>query len=382
MTQQGQVFELKTRGRDGNPLWAYRCRVAGRGSRRVQRGGFATENDAREALGRALERARREQGAPTRSLSLAELVDEYLAQHDVEPATLGKLRWLLRKAVAAFGDVSVGELSPQEIAAWRMTIPAGHRFEATQALRQVLARAVDWGLLETNPAKVGVANPQRRPTEMRPFESWEQVDAVARRLGRRHGPMVVFAAATGLRPGEWIALEHRDIDRGARVAYVRRAFTNGRLKCTKTEASVRAVPLQTRALDALDELTGDGPLLFPSPSGTFLDLHNFRVRDWKPAQREVGIDPVRRVYDLRHTFATLALRAGISTFDLSRYMGASLTMIDRHYGHLARDGREHAIRLLDAHAAERRTATVDTGGRSVDAAPTVGHVTLPARTRE
>jgi hypothetical protein len=28
-------------------------------------------------------------------------------------------------------------------------------------------------------------------------------------------------------------------------------------------------------------------------------------------------------------------------------MGASLTMIDRHYGHLARDGREHAIKLLD-----------------------------------
>ena len=56
----------------------------------------------------------------------------------------------------------------------------------------------------------------------------------------------------------------------------------------------------------------------------------------------------RRIYDLRHTFATFALRAGISTFDLSRYMGASLTMIDRHYGHLARDGREHAIKLLDA----------------------------------
>jgi hypothetical protein len=31
-------------------------------------------------------------------------------------------------------------------------------------------------------------------------------------------------------------------------------------------------------------------------------------------------------------------------------MGASLTMIDRHYGHLARDGCEHAIRPLDAHA--------------------------------
>jgi integrase len=63
-----------------------------------------------------------------------------------------------------------------------------------------------------------------------------------------------------------------------------------------------------------------------------------------------GIEPLRRIYDLRHTFATFALRAGISTFDLSRYMGASLTMIDRHYGHLARDGREHAIRL----SADRR----------------------------
>jgi hypothetical protein len=35
-------------------------------------------------------------------------------------------------------------------------------------------------------------------------------------------------------------------------------------------------------------------------------------------------------------------------------MGASLTMIDRHYGHLARDGREHAIRLLDELSAGRR----------------------------
>jgi integrase len=82
--------------------------------------------------------------------------------------------------------------------------------------------------------------------------------------------------------------------------------------------------------------------------------HNFRNREWKPAQRVAGIEPLRRVYDLRHTFATFALRAGISTFDLSRYMGASLTMIDRHYGHLARDGREHAIRLLDELSAGQR----------------------------
>ena len=41
-------------------------------------------------------------------------------------------------------------------------------------------------------------------------------------------------------------------------------------------------------------------------------------------------------------------------FDLSRFMGASLTMIDRHYGRLARDGWEHAIRPLDELSAEQR----------------------------
>jgi integrase len=367
MSQQGQLFELKTRDRDGRTVGAYRYRAGGRGSRRVQQGGFPSEADARAALNRALERARRARAAPTRSLTFAELVDEFLVLHEVDPRTTEKLRWLLGKAVRVFGDVPLVELRSLDIATWRMTIPVGHRFDATQALRQVLDRAVEWGLIDTNPAKVGVANPQRRPAEMRPFECWAEVDAVAAALGKRHGPMVVFAAATGLRPSEWIALEWRDIDRDARVAYVRRAFTDGRLKCTKTQASVRAVPLQARGLAALDRLHPDGhtALVFPSPRGSYLDLHNFRTRDWKPAQAAAGIEPPRRVYDLRHTFATLALRAGLSTFDLSRYMGASLTMIDRHYGHLARDGREHAIRLLDTAAAESdpsgRWTLVDAG---------------------
>ena len=103
------------------------------------------------------------------------------------------------------------------------------------------------------------------------------------------------------------------------------------------------------ALDALGRQSSSSHrlLLFPAERGGYLDLHNFRNREWKPAQVAAGVEPLRRIYVLRNTFATFALRGGISTFDLSRYMGASLTMIDRHYGHLARDGREHAIRLLD-----------------------------------
>ncbi len=83
--------------------------------------------------------------------ALRELVDVYLAQHHGEPETVAKLRWLLAKAVRVFGHHRISQLRPAEIAAWRMTIPAGHRFEATQALRQVLARAVSWGMIDVNP---------------------------------------------------------------------------------------------------------------------------------------------------------------------------------------------------------------------------------------
>jgi hypothetical protein len=54
-------------------------------------------------------------------------------------------------------------------------------------------------LIDVNPAKQGIDNPQRHRTEKRPFE-WDELDAVAAELGPRLGPIVLFAAATGLRP--------------------------------------------------------------------------------------------------------------------------------------------------------------------------------------
>jgi integrase len=222
MWQQGQVFKLKAKGVDGQALWAYRYRLEGRrGSSRPQVGGFATRSDALKALEKVL--ARLGPGGRAAKMTLAELIEEYLELHQAEPVTIAKLRWLLGKATDALGEVRLAELSPRDVYAWRLTVPEGHRFEATQALRQVLNRAVAWGLIDYNPAKRGVPNPVRRSKEKRPFESWQQIDAIAEHLLPVYGPMVVFAAATGLRPSELFALEHRDVDRSAGVVYVRRA---------------------------------------------------------------------------------------------------------------------------------------------------------------
>src|SRR5207302_4761246 len=271
---------------------------------------------------------------------------------------------------AELGEVRLAELSPEQVCVWRLTVPEGHRFEATQALRQVLNRAVAWKLIDENPAKRGVPNPGRRCREQRPFDSWAQIRSVAERLGM-FGPMVVFAAATGLRPSELFALEQGDVDRAVGVVQIRRAYANGRVKQTKTRLSRRAVPLQAIALEALDQLRSreDSPLLFPNARGGYLDFRNFNRRHWKPVQKAVGIEPLRDLYDLRHTYATFALRAGVPVFALSRFMGTSIAMIDRHYG--PPRGRQLSARRLGPGRARARTGRgrwVDVDAQALNAA--------------
>jgi integrase len=124
------------------------------------------------------------------------------------------------------------------------------------------------------------------------------------------------------------------------------------VKEPKTERSRRRVPLTARATIVLDALPRriDTRLVFPSPRGGSIDMHNFARRDWHPALEAAGL-PRRRVYDLRHTFASNALAAGISLYELSRYMGASVRVLEMHYAHLVRDAEETARAKLDAHAA-------------------------------
>ena len=103
--------------------------------------------------------------------------------------------------------------------------------------------------------------------------------------------------------------------------------------------------------------------MFPGKRGGVIDLKNFRRSHWKPALNSAGI-PARRIYDMRHSFATWALDAGLSIFHLSRYMGTRVEMIDRTYGHLAQGAEESARAKLDAAYANRygqEVATAESG---------------------
>jgi len=127
-----------------------------------------------------------------------------------------------------------------------------------------------------------------------------------------------------------------------------------------------------RGVSSLDQsLTVEAVPLFER--GVHLGCLSERARLWKPVQKSVGIEPLRDLYDVRHTYATFALRAGVPVFALSRFMGTSIAMIDLHYGHPAVDSHEHAVSLLDALALER---AVDAGWTSARRAAKLHHDTV------
>jgi integrase len=327
--------------------------------KRPQQTGFKTKTEARRWFADNVA-PRLGTGAPSSDITFDVFCDLFLDRHGatVSERTKGTLAERLGRARDTFGDWTLRELegAADDIAAWRALLSDSSRYRLTLAFRQALNAAVRWRYIARNPAVEAGKNPQPRTEELVPFTR-EDIDALDAELGPTYGPLAVFAAETGLRTNEWAALERRDIDQvGKAVAVQRRAADGVVTPYPKTERSRRRVPLTARALDAYKRLPArlDTPLVFPAPEGGYLNLDNFRNREWYDALDAAGIER-RGPYHLRHTFASEALAAGVSIFELSRLIGASVKEIDRTYGHLVRDSEDAIRARLDARGATKAT---------------------------
>jgi integrase len=299
-------------------------------------------------------------------LTLGQFVPLYLERHGatVRTRTIVTLRERLAHAERAFGSIPLRELERMsgELASWQATLPERSRYGIVQALRQALGAACRWGYMNANPALLAGRNRQPAPRTIRTY-SRDELDAITAELHPAYAPLPVFAAATGLRPEEWQALERRDIDRQARVLNVLRTVSDGEVvELGKTSGARRQVPLSLRALDALEALPPrlDTLLLFPAPAGGLLNLDNWRRRMWGPAIEAAGVATPARIYDLRSTFASDALAAAVPVFELARIMGTSVRMIERHYGALLDGSAAGIAGRLDALDATRDQSAIAT----------------------
>jgi integrase len=349
-TQRGQAYKLGPR--------RYGLRWYDADGTRRRKSPFPSRSAALAHYRDVIEPVLRGEAVPMPELTLGEFVPLYLERHaaGVRPRTIETLRERLGGAKAAFGDVPLRDLERMagEIAAWQAKLPERSRHDRAQALRQALEGAVRWGYIARNPAKLAGRNPQPPPRPVRAY-TYAELEAIAAELSPRYRPLPAFAAATGLRPEEWQALERRDVERATGVLTVRRTVSGGEVvDLAKTARSRRQVPLSPRALDAIDALPPrlDSRYLIPAARGGVFDIHNFRRREWGPAVELSGVRTPARIYDLRSTFASNALAAGVSVFELARIMGTSVAMIERSYGTLIEGAGADIARRLGAFEAE------------------------------
>lgn len=352
--QRGQAYRI------GANRWG--LRYYDRAGTRRRKSPFPSKSAALAHYRDVIEPQLRGDATAPPTMTLAEFAELYLERHaiSVRTKTVTTLRERLGYATRAFGNVPLGDFERMagEIASWETTLPERSRYGITGALRQTLGAAVRWGYMRVNPASLAGPRRQPPPRAIRVYTR-DELRAIAVELPAACASLPDFAAATGLRPEEWQALERRDIDHSARRLNVLRTSSDGELvELAKTSTSRRQVPLSTRALDALDAIPPrlDTPLIFPGVRGGVLNLDNWRRRVWAPAIEASGVRKPARIYDLRSTFASDALAAGVSAFELARIMGTSVRMIERHYGALLDGAGAGIAGRLDALDAERERA--------------------------
>ncbi len=150
------------------------------------------------------------------------------------------------------------------------------------------------------------------------------------------GDLIEAAALTGCRPGELVRAR-------------RSAFEPRTQSLTVTgKTGTRTMPLPPQAHELFVRLSRD-----KLPAAFLLTRENgepWRHSDWdelvKEAARAAGLSPKTCLYTLRHSFITQALIDGVSTLEVAKFVGTSLAMIEKHYGHLvASTVRERMARI-------------------------------------
>jgi integrase len=167
--------------------------------------------------------------------------------------------------------------------------------------------------------------------------------------------MFMTAAFTGLRLGELLALQWRDVDFAGESVRVRRSYNVHGGVGTPKSGKVRSVPMVpdvARTLAALanrDQFSHEEDLVFRGDFGTFQDASTLRER-YKAALKRAELRPLR-FHDLRHTFGTLAVRRA-EVPAVQAWMGHSDIQTTMRYVH-HRDRGGEAKLLAEAFAIER-----------------------------
>ena len=212
------------------------------------------------------------------------------------------------------------------------------------ALSTLLKRAVEWGELERLPCTIKLLPNPKKTMGFHDFDQYERLLSVARKRDAQAYLMVLLGGDAGLRLGEIVALEWRDLDVTARRLAVERSDWLGHVTVPKGGRSRRLAMTQrlTAALKAARHLRSERVLCLPDGSPFTRDRVIKAVRG---AQRVAGVE--QGVHILRHTFCSHLAMKGAPARAIQALPGHADLSTTQRYMHLSPAATEDAIRLLD-----------------------------------
>jgi len=286
-------------------------------------------------------------------MTFGELAAQFLAEGEPRPWHIDRLKLLL----PYWSDTPIGQIHKSMAADYRRR---RHREKAVtdttinrdlEALRHILFWAVDEGFLAANPlSRMRLVPERRKPRSVLALEEETQLLAAAAPHLR---PIIVTALDTGMRRGELLnqRWEHVDFDR--KLLFVSRSKTAG--------GEGREIPFTHRVNELLLAERKEEGLLFTYKGEPIRAVKTA----WKAAMRRAGIR-YRRFHDLRHTFNTRLMEAGVMQEVRKALMGhSSGEDVNSIYTHVELPVKREAIRKLEMWMETQVQQLTQGGSRSV-----------------
>jgi integrase len=302
---------------------------------------------------------------PDRS-SLDDYLDEWLeivAGPRLRVRSLDIYRSILANHIRpTLGRLLLSRLKPSHIQRVYAAMPerglAASTIKITHSvLRSALEQAVKWGRIRSNPADL-VDLPRGARREMLALTAEESQRYLAAARSDERGSLLILLLATGLRPAEALGLRWPDIDLTTGEAQVRRTIVRPRggswqFGEPKTAKSSRRITIPAGALEVLlthqlEAVYSPHDLVFCTIDGEPLNVSNLSRRNHKAVLSVAGLPKEVRLYDLRHTCATLLLLAGVHPKVVSERLGhSSIRETLDTYSHVLPSMQEQAAEALD-----------------------------------
>lgn len=278
----------------------------------------------------------------------------------------------LRRAVEEFGPTFIRQIKSNDVNSFIGRFARqGYSQQTVKnqllVINQIFRYAAIDGYLETNPAQY-ITVPKNLPKNGRTVPEEAYLQLIRQNADSQFGFLALFILYTGLRIGEALALQHKDIDREKNLIHVTKSvYYNGNrpiIKSTKTAAGTRDIIL----LNLLAEKLPNGPdedYLF---GGKTMFAYSHYRHGWNAYCKSIGatrehiitdknnhshakIVPLITPHQLRHGFATILFEAGIDEKDAQELMGhSSITVTRDIYTHIRKSRKDKTAQQLNDYA--------------------------------